>query len=155
MAKKTRTLISIELEDFLETYTPEVRNLALQLRDLVFEIDHEVIEQIDKPAYLLAYGYAKTYTHLMCVIILYKEYVNLGFPRGVDLPDPEGLLEGTGKRARHVKITDAEIIDSPEVAAQTQPPAEETPRREECLLKKKSPRIKMRGLVCMSSFQFT
>ncbi|HLD94355.1 MAG TPA: DUF1801 domain-containing protein [Anaerolineales bacterium] len=130
MAKKTRTLISIELEDFLETYTPEVRNLALQLRDLVFEIDPEVIEQIDIPAHLLAYGYAKTYTHLMCVIILYKDYVNLGFPRGVDLPDPEGVLEGTGKRARHVKIRNVEQIESPEIAALFQASADETPRPE-------------------------
>jgi len=130
MAKKTRTLISIELEDFLETYTPEVRNLALQLRDLVFEIDPEVIEQIDIPAHLLAYGYAKTYTHLMCVIILYKDYVNLGFPRGVDLPDPEGVLEGTGKRARHVKIRNVEQIESPEIAALFRASADETPRPE-------------------------
>src|SRR3990170_7293473 len=117
MAKKTRTLISIELEDFLEDYKPEVRNLALQLRDLVYEVDADVIEQIDKPAHLLAYGYAKTYTHLMCVIILYKDYVNLGFPRGIDLPEPEGLLDGTGKRARHVKIRTAAQIELPEVAA--------------------------------------
>jgi len=131
MAKKTRTSVSIELEDFLDEFKPEVRNLALQLRDLVHEIDPEVIEQIDKPAHLLAYGYAKTYTHLMCVIILYTDYVNLGFPRGIDLPDPEGLLEGTGKRARHVKITDTETIDLPEVAALIQASAEETPRPDE------------------------
>ena len=131
MAKKTRTSVSIELEDFLDEFKPEVRTLALQLRDLVHEIDPEVIEQIDKPAHLLAYGYAKTYTHLMCVIILYTDYVNLGFPRGIDLPDPEGLLEGTGKRARHVKITDTETIDLPEVAALIQASAEETPRPDE------------------------
>lgn len=131
MAKKSRTSISIELEDFLEDYKPEVRNLALQLRDLVYEVDADVIEQIDKPAHLLAYGYAKTYTHLMCVIILYKDYVNLGFPRGIDLPDPEGLLDGTGKRARHVKITDLEQIEAPEVAALIQASADETPRPDE------------------------
>lgn len=128
MAKKARTHMSIELEEFLEDYKPEVRRLALQLRDLVYEIDPEVIEQIDIPAHLLAYGYAKTYTHLMCVIILYKDYVNLGFPRGVDLPDPEGLLEGTGKRARHVKIRHATQIELPEVAALIQASADETPR---------------------------
>jgi hypothetical protein len=131
MSRKSRTSISIELEDFLEDYKPEVRNLALQLRDLIYEVDADVIEQIDKPAHLLAYGYAKTYTHLMCVIILYKDYVNLGFPRGIDLPDPEGLLEGTGKRARHVKITDLEQIEAPEVAALIQASADETPRPDE------------------------
>jgi hypothetical protein len=30
--------------------------------------------------------------------------VNLAFSRGTDLADPQGLLEGTGKRIRHVKV---------------------------------------------------
>ena len=130
MAKRSRTHMSIELQEFLDGYKPEVAELALKLRDLVFEIDPHVVEQIDLPAHLLAYGYAKTYTHLMCVIILYNDYINLGFPRGVDLPDPEGLLEGTGKKARHVKIRDLEQIESPEVAALIQESADLTPRQE-------------------------
>ncbi len=129
MARSSQT-ITVELEDFLATFAPDVRNLALALRDLVFEVEQTAIEQIDVPAHLLAYGYAKTYTHLMCVIILYKEYVNLGFPRGVDLPDSEGLLEGTGKRARHVKIYDLSQVDTPEIAALVQASVEITPRPE-------------------------
>ncbi len=31
-------------------------------------------------------------------------YVNLGFYQGAQLPDPDGLLEGTGKSLRHVKV---------------------------------------------------
>jgi hypothetical protein len=126
-----RATISIELEDFLTNFPPEVRNLALGLRDLVFAVEQEAIEQIDVPAHLLAYGYAKTYKHLICVIILYKNYVNFGFPRGVDLPDPEGLLEGTGKRARHIKIYELEQIEQPEVAAMLQAAVELTPRPED------------------------
>jgi hypothetical protein len=34
-----------------------------------------------------------------------KGYVNLYFMNAVELQDPKGLLEGTGKRLRHVKIT--------------------------------------------------
>jgi hypothetical protein len=130
MAKRSRTQTSIELDEFLDGYRPEIAELVLKLRDLVFEIEPQVVEQIDLPAHLLAYGFAKTYTHLMCVIILYSEYINLGFPRGVDLPDPEGLLEGTGKKARHVKIRDFEQIESPEVAALIQESADLTPRPE-------------------------
>jgi len=33
-----------------------------------------------------------------------KGYVNFGFFFGVDLPDPTGLIQGEGKRIRHVKI---------------------------------------------------
>jgi hypothetical protein len=34
----------------------------------------------------------------------FKAHVNVGFFRGADLPDPERLLEGTGKFMRHVKL---------------------------------------------------
>ena len=32
------------------------------------------------------------------------KYVTLGLWQGALLPNPEGLIEGTGKRMRHVKI---------------------------------------------------
>jgi hypothetical protein len=40
----------------------------------------------------------------------HKDHVNLGFFRGVDLPDPENRLEGTGKALRHVKIRDEAAV---------------------------------------------
>jgi hypothetical protein len=33
-------------------------------------------------------------------------------PRGTELPDPAGLLAGTGKRARHVKIRDIGEVEA-------------------------------------------
>ena len=34
----------------------------------------------------------------------FKAHVNVGFFRGAELSDPKGLLEGTGKFMRHVKL---------------------------------------------------
>jgi hypothetical protein len=34
----------------------------------------------------------------------YRAHVNVGFFRGAELADPKGLLEGTGKAMRHVKL---------------------------------------------------
>lgn len=34
----------------------------------------------------------------------FKAHVNVGFFRGAELEDPEGLLEGSGQLMRHVKI---------------------------------------------------
>lgn len=34
----------------------------------------------------------------------FKSHVNVGFFRGATLADPAGLLEGSGKRMRHVKL---------------------------------------------------
>ncbi|HET7746324.1 MAG TPA: DUF1801 domain-containing protein, partial [Vicinamibacteria bacterium] len=40
-----------------------------------------------------------------------KAHVNVGFFRGAELVDPEGLLEGTGRFMRHVKLRPAEEVD--------------------------------------------
>jgi hypothetical protein len=34
----------------------------------------------------------------------FKAHVNVGFFRGAEIADPDGLLEGTGKFIRHVKL---------------------------------------------------
>ena len=41
-----------------------------------------------------AFGYVNAFT----------AHVNVGFFRGAEIADPEGLLEGTGKFMRHVKL---------------------------------------------------
>jgi hypothetical protein len=35
---------------------------------------------------------------------VFKAHVNVGFSLGAELNDPTGLLEGTGRRMRHVKV---------------------------------------------------
>ena len=41
----------------------------------------------------------------------FRAHVNVGFFRGALLPDPDGLLEGTGKSMRHVKLRPGQEID--------------------------------------------
>ena len=40
----------------------------------------------------------------LCCFMAGKEHVTFAFLRGTALPDPEKLLEGTGKSVRHVKL---------------------------------------------------
>lgn len=42
----------------------------------------------------------------------FTRHVNVGFFMGAFLPDPHGLLEGTGKRMRHVKLRPGVEIDA-------------------------------------------
>lgn len=42
----------------------------------------------------------------------FKAHVNVGFFRGAEIADPDGLLEGTGKYMRHVKLKPGSIIDA-------------------------------------------
>lgn len=43
---------------------------------------------------------------------VFTNHVNVGFFQGATLNDPSGLLEGTGKRMRHVKLKPDMDIDS-------------------------------------------
>jgi len=42
---------------------------------------------------------------------VHAAHVNLGLYRGAELPDPAGLLQGSGKRMRHVKLPAGEEVD--------------------------------------------
>jgi hypothetical protein len=42
----------------------------------------------------------------------FKAHVNVGFFRGAEIADPEGLLEGTGKFMRHVKLSPARDLNA-------------------------------------------
>ena len=41
----------------------------------------------------------------------FRAHVNVGFFHGAELDDPAGLLEGTGKRMRHVKLRPGVDVD--------------------------------------------
>ena len=49
-----------------------------------------------------AFGYVNAFT----------AHVNVGFFRGAELPDPAGLLEGTGRFMRHVKLGPGRDVDA-------------------------------------------
>lgn len=43
---------------------------------------------------------------------VFTAHVNVGFFLGAELSDPDGLLEGTGKRMRHVKLRPGVTVNS-------------------------------------------
>lgn len=42
----------------------------------------------------------------------FRAHVNVGFFRGAEIADPQGLLEGTGKFMRHVKLRPDRDVDN-------------------------------------------
>lgn len=43
----------------------------------------------------------------------FKSHISVGFFNGASIGDPAGMLEGTGKRMRHVKLHPNELRDAP------------------------------------------
>jgi hypothetical protein len=86
----------------LEGWQAEV---AARVREIVRRAAPEATESIKwaQPVYELdgPFAYMKAFKHS----------VNFGFWRGAELDDPQSLLEGTGEKMRHVKLTGVDSID--------------------------------------------
>jgi hypothetical protein len=110
----TRVAPRLNLKDFDETlkgFDPTVRKIALGARALVIDALPEVFEVVWVNQKNAGYGTGpKKKTEHFAWIMPAKEHVSIGFNYGAELPDPTGLLEGTGLLFRHVKLsTDADV----------------------------------------------
>lgn len=50
-------------------------------------------------------------------VSIHKAHANVGFFHGADLADPGRLLEGSGKRMRHVKLKPGKAVNADALAA--------------------------------------
>jgi hypothetical protein len=106
-----RTLPNKDVDELLTSYDPEVRSLAQATRTFVLQIP-DITEQVDLKARIIGYGYGPKYVDMVCVIMPTKAGVNLGIAYAMELPDPEKLLQGTGKVHRHVKLKSKSDLES-------------------------------------------
>ena len=103
-------------EEVIGESTPEVQAMARYLRQLIIDIYPEVIEVPWPKQRVAGYGVGpKKMSEHFCYIGTQSNRVNLGFFYGADLTDQEGLLEGTGKNLRHVKVKSMEQAEQASV----------------------------------------
>ncbi len=100
---------------FLRSYSPEVRAIALKAREVIRTVLPTVTEKVYPGWKVIQYGAGEKREDVFAVISPQRERINLGLANGAGLPDPEGLLEGTGTGIRHIKITSAEAAEAPAV----------------------------------------
>ena len=97
------------LDDMLEEFLPDTAALARACLACVRRLAPGALERVYDAYNALAIGFAtgdsmrETFIH----VAVYPRHVNIGFNRGVLLPDPSGALAGSGSSIRHVKIDDA------------------------------------------------
>ena len=101
-------------EDAISQSSPQAQKLARALRKLVADVYPDAVEVPWPNQQVIGYGIGpKKGTEHIGYIGAHGNYVNLGFNYGSELADPEGLLEGTGKKFRHVKIQKPEDATRP------------------------------------------
>ena len=103
-------------EDVIDGSNPEVQAISRYLRQLIIEIYPEVIEVPWPKQRIAGYGVGpKKMSEHFCYIGTQSNRVNLGFFYGADLSHQKGLLEGTGKNLRHVKVKSLEQAEQASV----------------------------------------
>ena len=106
-----------DLDTLLAPQTPIVREVVLALRSLVREVMPDATEQIDLPDRLVAFGFGPpggTRLRDFAVgLIPHRAHVNVQLADGALLDDPTGIVEGTGKRIRHVKCRSLDDLARP------------------------------------------
>src|SRR5215468_1317927 len=131
---------------YLAGYNPHISDLTLALREVVLEEAPEAVESISK-GYALAVGFSFTGKPLkdgFCHIVTYETHVNLGFNRGALLPDPTGILTGTGKSIRHITIRNQNELEHPAIRRYLQAAIEQVDRPHPPELKSRPPRRQVR-----------
>jgi len=96
------------VDTFLKGYPPPVREIAVKAREVILSVMPKATEKVYPGWKVIQYGTAADMKSVFAAISPQRERVNLGLANGVDLPDPDGLLEGEGKAIRHVKLTSPE-----------------------------------------------
>ena len=99
----TRSRLDPGLFDAWQAEKPEhVRDTCREVREAIVASGHDFMEGIKwgSPSYWLPEVSRRT----IIWIQPHSNYVRLGFFNGATMPDPGNLLEGTGKKLRHIKV---------------------------------------------------
>ena len=95
---------ALAFDRYLAEKKPAVADAARALRATVLAGFPDAVETFDPADGLLAIGLGRSMRDFRFAIIPHASHVTLQLADGADLPNPDGRIEGTGKRIRHVKV---------------------------------------------------
>lgn len=104
------------IEDFLNQYSRSVQDLLLAARGSLLDAYPELIEEVDTLSRILVYRLAPGNNGVVFTLIPSRSGVKLGFYRGRQLPDPAGLMQGSGKVHSNLPLISGRL-QAPEVQA--------------------------------------
>jgi hypothetical protein len=107
--------LEADVARLLAEHPPELQAIEQALRATIRRELPDAVEQVDFGNKLIAFGRSMKMRGLLFAIIAHRTHVNLQLADGAVLDDPDGLVEGTGKRIRHVKIRTLADASAPAV----------------------------------------
>jgi hypothetical protein len=103
--------VAPSLNDLLASFPADIRKIVREARKILRDAVPNPVESVDREN--VGIGVGEGYSGLIFTLTPYKDHVNLGIDDGARLHDPTGLLQGAGKRHRHVKLREIGDLSSP------------------------------------------
>ena len=103
------------LIQFLSRYEPRITKLAVALRRIVLEEAPGASEIVFDANYAISniFTFSGRPKEAFCMVVSFRNHVNLAFNHGAEFPDPDGRLEGTGVAMRHIKVREPAGLKDP------------------------------------------
>jgi hypothetical protein len=107
------------MEDIIRRLTPEMATLTRAVLAKLRKLLPGAVEMVYDKSNSLVIGFCPTEkaSSVINSIAVYRKWINLYFFEGDTLPDPTGLLQGSGTMVRSIRITDARQLDGSAIRA--------------------------------------
>src|SRR4051794_36099401 len=107
-----------QLTGFLDKFEPEIAELVRSVRPVLRARFPTAIELVYDNYNALAIGFGATERASDCIVSLavFPRNVGLSFYYGATLPDPQGILQGSGNQNRYITLKGPETLAEPAVA---------------------------------------
>lgn len=101
----------MDIEQHFPELSPDVLEISNELQSIILRLfpAAEVTSDEDN----IGFGFGSGYKDMVFVISPYTKHVNLGIVNGASLDDPEGLMQGSGKVHRHIKLHLVKDVHAP------------------------------------------
>jgi hypothetical protein len=100
------------IDRWLDEQAPELRAIASKWFSQMRDCGEDVRELVHDGCPVACVGDVP-----FGYVNVFKDHVNVGFFLGAELEDPTGLLQGSGRRMRHVKLRPGVDVDVAAVGA--------------------------------------
>ena len=106
-----------QVAGFIAKFDPEIAKLTRSCRSVVRKRYPSAIELVYDNYNALAIGYSPTEktSDVVFSLAVYARGLNLYFMYGRSLPDPNGLLQGSGTQGAFIRLESTATLDEPKV----------------------------------------
>src|SRR5689334_5652676 len=106
-----------QLNNFIDKYASEIASQVRVVHSKMRCLLPGAVEMVydNYNALVIGFGPTERASEALFSIVVYPKWVSICFLTGVELPDPEKLLQGNGNLVRHIRLTGPDVLDMPAV----------------------------------------